>query len=89
MARSFSEMRADARKNRILSVWNKGRKIKDYDAEVWRHDDLGNVIKFADHGNRDSKHGWEIDHITPVADGGSDSLSNLRPLQWEANVARN
>ena len=89
MPKSFSEMRADARQNLILSVWNKGRKIRDYDARVWRRDYLGNAIKFDDYGDRDSDYGWEIDHITPVADGGGDSLSNLRPLQWEANVARN
>ena len=89
MARIFSDLREDARQKRILSVWNKGTKIEGHDAKVWRHDDFGNVIKFAEYSNRDSDYGWEIDHIVPVAAGGSDSLSNLRPLQWEANVRRN
>ena len=69
-------------------VWDKGTVIPNYDPAIWRHDAYGNVISFAAHGDRTSDYGWEIDHILPVASGGSDDISNLRPLHWKANVAR-
>ena len=70
----------------IEAVWRKGRHIDGYLSSEWRYDDDGNPIKRNEYGNRDSKHGWEIDHINP--DGG-DFLSNLRPLYWKTNVQRN
>ena len=77
-----------AEQDRIDNVWKKGRPIPNWDPAQWRHDDFGNPIKYSEYGNRNSKYGWEIDHIVPKADDGSDELRNLRPLQWEANVKR-
>ncbi|MHB1206954.1 MAG: HNH endonuclease [Rhodospirillaceae bacterium] len=71
----------------LSAIWDKGVKIVGYDPNVWRYDAHGNPIRWSDYGNRQSKHGWEVDHIHPAGRGGSDALSNLRPLHCIANAA--
>jgi hypothetical protein len=73
----------------VAAVWRKAVRVSDdNDRMGFRKDACGAWIRWADYGNRNSQWGWEIDHILGVASGGSDSLSNLRPLQWENNVAK-
>ncbi len=72
----------------IQAVWEKGKIVKPNDPNVYRQDECDAWIKRDRHGNRNSNVGWEIDHIKPEADGGSDDIGNLRPLQWENNVSK-
>jgi 5-methylcytosine-specific restriction endonuclease McrA len=67
-------------------VWNKGRVIPNFSSNTWRLDKCGKVMKWSEHGNRDSDNGWEIDHINPVSNGGNDLIDNLQPLHWENNA---
>lgn len=78
---SFSE-------STVRQVWAKGLVVSGYDPNLWRKDSCGAWMGRHQYGNRISKYGWEIDHIVPVSRGGRDVLSNLRPLQWQNNAAR-
>lgn len=71
---------------KIQKVWEKGTIVSGSDPNVWRKDHCGAWIGRKYHGKQDS-FGWEIDHIVPESEGGTDDLFNLRPLQWENNRA--
>lgn len=72
----------------IQQVWEKGEVVPGFAASQWRKDQCKAWIARNQYGNRNSLYGWEIDHITPLDSGGNDSLSNLRPLQWENNATK-
>ena len=71
----------------IQSVWDRGEVVERTNPRKWRKDPCGAWICRDHYGNQNSSFGWEIDHITPEAGGGTDDLRNLRPLQWK-NQAR-
>lgn len=72
----------------IQKVWEKATVVHEYNSEKFRQAHCKAWIVRSEYGNRESPYGWEIDHIKPLSEGGTDDLSNLRPLQWENNASK-
>lgn len=65
-------------------VWKKAKPKKGKDPDKVRQDPYKNEIHKSDYG-KNTKYGWENDHIKPEARGGSDNLRNLQALKTSVN----
>lgn len=63
------------------------RIVQGYDPRLYRLDLCGRWIAWREYGQT-TQYGWEIDHMRPVALGGSDHLANLQPLHWWNNRSK-
>ena len=68
-------------------IWSKSTKaIKGKSHGLFALDYYNNEIHYFCYGDRNSRFGWEIDHITPEVFGGRTILNNLRAIHWRANA---
>jgi hypothetical protein len=69
----------------IQKVWEKAIIDPNNSPDIFRKDYAGAWIKRSDYGKRDTKYGWEVNHLKPKSKGGTDDLENLLPLHWKNN----
>lgn len=67
------------------AVWQKGQPIIGWDPSDWRVDHRGNPLFRSAFGDSGSAFGWEIGLIRARAQGGTDDIVNLRPVQCQAS----
>lgn len=72
----------------INKIWQMAPIIQGYNPAIMRQDKCGAVILYDHYGNRNSHYGWEIDHIKPLARGGTDTWDNVQPLHWSNNASK-
>ena len=72
------------------AAWSRTSPVSPRQLNAWefRKDSLGNLVRYADFGNRHSPFGWELDYILSRALGGASSVDNLQALHWKAGAAR-
>lgn len=68
----------------VKAVWDKLPLQPERPDGSSKKDVCGTWIQRSAHGTTGT-YGWEVDHIKPVAKGGTDDLNNLQALQWETN----
>jgi hypothetical protein len=64
------------------AAWDAAKAV--FGSSEIRIDCDGRSINWSEYG-RYSEYGWQLDHVLPIALGGSDSLSNLRARHWRGN----
>lgn len=69
----------------LRAVWAKGQVVAGYDPNQYRKDRCGAWMEWASYGETSSNYGWEVDHMRPLAVGGTDAIVNLQPLHWKNN----
>lgn len=83
----FDALRGFSEEDKRLA-WSKAFAVPGRDPRVIRKDNCGAWIKWTEYGNTDNEWGWEIDHIYPVARGGTNIHTNLQALHWKNNRAK-
>jgi hypothetical protein len=67
------------------TIWLNAAVVPGKDIALWRQDPCGAQMYWHDYGKTNSTYGWEVDHLLPVARGGTDDTSNLQALHWKNN----
>ncbi len=66
------------------AAWARTNPVQGNGSWEFRKDCWGNLIRYADYGNRHSPFGWEIETVG----GANSNPENMQALHWKAHAAR-
>lgn len=73
--------------DRLDQIWDKGTVIPGKNPDLYRADKFGNTMYKPSYGLY-SPMGWNVDHSKPQAEGGTNHLNNLQPMNSRANCSK-
>ncbi|WP_297445133.1 HNH endonuclease domain-containing protein [Acidiferrobacter sp.] len=76
-----------ATKDQKDKAWDNAATVRGKDPALYRKDPYGNPMYKRSYG-KTSEMGWEVDHITPKARGGSDATRNLQAMSTSVNRSK-
>ena len=74
-------------KDKVEKVWGKAKKVRGKDSSMYRRDSYENMMYKPSRGKL-SDMGWDVGHIKPKSNDGSDSTVNLQVLNSSVNRAK-
>lgn len=76
-----------ATKDQKDKAWDNAATARGKNPDLYRKDPYGNLMYKPSYG-KTSEMGWDVDHITPQARGGSDATKNLQALNASVNRSK-
>ena len=76
-----------ATKKQQDAAWAHAKTVRGKDPDRYRQDAYGNVLFRGSYGKA-TPMGWDVDHIKPRSEGGSDATVNLQALNASVNRSK-
>eukprot|EP00971_Amphidinium_carterae_P307012 6101233-Amphidinium_carterae.1 len=74
-------------KQNVDKLWEMSKEIKGKDPDLYRRSADGSTMYKHNYG-KDSKMGYQVDHIKARSSGGSDNIRNLQLLNSHYNMSK-
>lgn len=78
---------ANVSEKTLDEIWEKATPVDGYSQDKWRKDFAGAWIQRDQYG-LSSEYGWDVCHLVPASQGGTNELENLYPIHWKNHLKK-